>query len=180
MLDQQGTPHVVFDGLELQLLRTRAWIAVLPPQDIFPGAWIGQRNVLQRFDPPCVAVFSQNRKNQRVNRMGACRMGLSGSEATPEMHNRCLAAQDIDINQLILQPGITVNGRVDGRMQSDNVIGSAYIMTEPIHKCGIVVKECAERGHVVIIPGGFESGGHLLRPSDVELFHLAYVRDRGE
>jgi hypothetical protein len=94
-------------------------------------------------------------------------MGCSGREAAPEVYDGRIVADGDHVDQLILERGIAVDGCVDGRMQLDDLIGAAHIVPEPIHECRILMEQCSERLHVVVVPSALKRVGCVFG-----LFHL--------
>lgn len=75
--------HSCNDKIFVVLVRPGGTLIIAPSgvrvvsQHIFSGARICQCDVLQRLDSPGAALTGENGKDQRVDRVGACRVGRS-------------------------------------------------------------------------------------------------------
>lgn len=91
--------------------------------------------------------------------MRARRVSRTGREAAPEVHDGHAFADRGHVDQLVVERGISVDGGVDRGMQFDDLRDAAHVVPEPVHEGRIVMEQCAEGRHVVVVPGGLKCWG---------------------
>jgi hypothetical protein len=83
-------------------------------------------------------------------------MRRTGRKAAPEVNDRRAVAERNHVDQLVLQRRVAVDGRVNGRMQGDDLIDAAHVVPEAVHEGRVLVEQRAEGGHVVVVPGALK------------------------
>ena len=70
-------------------------------EDGLPRAWICERDILERLDPPLVIAPCEDRQDQRVDVVRARGVRRAGAQPTPEMNDRCVRGKRGGVDQLV-------------------------------------------------------------------------------
>ncbi len=89
-------------------------------------------------------------------------MRFSDRETAPAVDHRGIIAESYRRNNLILHRGIAVDGLVDRRMEGDNFLNAAHVVTKAVDKRGVLAKERSKCGHIVAIPRFLELVSYFL------------------
>jgi hypothetical protein len=139
--------------------------AASTPQDGLSGSRVCECHILKRLNAPDLVLSRQHRHDQCIDLVWPGRVGGASRQATPEMYDYRAIRNLGDVDQLIVERSVAIDGFVDWNMERDNFIDAADIVAEAIYERRVFIEQGAQRSHVVSVPGGFECAGHILRPA---------------
>jgi hypothetical protein len=118
------------------------------------------------------ASSSDNCEDQCVDLVRPGRMRVACAQARPEMQDRRIIGDRVDIRRVDRRCRIAIDRGVDASVARDNLVNSAPIAPETIHERRIGMEEPTEGIHVVRVPCFLEMRSDFCRPHTV--IHYAF------
>lgn len=128
------------------------------------GPRVRQGHILERPNAPDGVPPNQHCEDQCVDRMRSGRVSCPGRKAAPEMYDHHSIRNLGDIDQLVIERRVAIDGFMDRNVERHNLIDASDIVPEAIYERRVFIKQTAKRRHVMSIPCGLECSGRILGP----------------
>jgi hypothetical protein len=92
-------------------------------------------------------------KDERVDLVRPCRMGRPRGEPAPKVHDRYIAADRDDADQLICERRIPVDRFMNRFVKANDLCNAPNVVREPIYEGRVVMEKRTESRHIMSVPG---------------------------